>query len=276
MATGVDHPSSRPAGADSWQERRPESVDWYDRGINWEARFGRELPLICDVLGPPGSGGVADAGCGTGRHAVALARRGYSVTGIDLSEAMIEAAQHHADESGVEVRLECCPFDELAQRVDRGVDGVICIGNSLAAAGTEQAARQAVHNFAEVLRPGGRLFLQVLNFPPMREEVPCVRGPRVTTVNGVEYVSVRLFDFLPDPASGRHGRVAVTNVTMWHEDTWRQRSHRGTVYPITLDELSRWCEAAGLDVLDTFGAYDRTPFDPAGSVDLILVAERKP
>ncbi len=275
MAASDDQPAGSPARPGPWQERTPESVDWYDRSINWEARFGRELPLICEVLGPPGGGGIVDAGCGTGRHAVALANRGYVVTGIDLSDSMIEAARRHANQSRVEVRWECCPFDELAQRVGPGADGVLCIGNSLAAAASEQAVRQAVGNFAVVLRPAGRLLLQVLNFPPMRDQVPCIRGPRVTTMDGVEYVSVRLFDFLPDPASGRHGRVAVTNVTLWHEDTWQQRSYRGSLYPVTPDELTGWCETSGMKVLDTFGAYDRTPFDPAGSVDLILVAERK-
>jgi 2-polyprenyl-3-methyl-5-hydroxy-6-metoxy-1,4-benzoquinol methylase len=260
----------------TWHERTPESVDWYDRGINWEARFQRELPVICDVLGPPSSGGIVDAGCGTGRHVAALAERGYRVTGVDLSEAMVDVARRHASDSGAEAKFVCCPFEELTRRVDGGADGLICIGNSLAAAASEQAVEQAVWNFAGVLRPGGRMFVQALNFPPMREEVPCVRGPRVTSVEGVEYVSVRMFDFVADAAAGRHGRADVTNVTLWHDGTWRQKSHRGTLYPATLDELRRWCEAAGLQVLNTFGAYDRTPFDPTSSTDLLLVAERKP
>ena len=107
----------------------------------------------------------------------------------------------------------------------------------------------------------------------MREQVPCIRGPRVTVVDGVEYVSVRLFSFQPDPSAGRQGRVEVTNVTFWRDGTWRHRAHGGTLYPMTPDELTGWCDEAGLRVLDLFGAYDRSPFDPATSPDLILIAE---
>ena len=276
MGVTEEGSQAAPTGSDTerWPERTVESAEWYDRSINWEARFGRELPVICHALGPPGAGGVVDAGCGTGRHAVALAGRGYSVTGADASEAMIKLARRHADEHGASARFACCRFDELAQRVASGADGVVCIGNSLAAAASEDGVRRAVENFAAVLRPGGRLFVQVLNFPPMRLQVPCVRGPRVTHVDGVEYVSVRLFCFHPDPAAGRLGRVEMTNVTIWHDGAWRQRSHAGILYPLTLEELTERCRAVGMKVVDVFGAYDRSPFDPAGSVDLILIAER--
>ncbi len=268
------HSDSRRQPGD-WEERSPESARGYDLGINWEARFRRELPMICAVLGLPAAGGIVDAGCGTGRHAVALALRGYRVTGCDLSEGMLAEARRHAADSGADVRYECCAFDELNARLGGGADGVICIGNSLAAAGSEAAVRRAVDNFAAVLRPGGRLIVQVLNFPPMANEVPCVRGPRVSTVDGVEYVSVRLFHFAPDPAVGASGRADVTNVTLWNDDAWRQQAHAGTLYPVRPDELAGFCRGAGLGMLDTVGAYDRTPFDPLESSDLILIAEKQ-
>ncbi|TAJ12269.1 class I SAM-dependent methyltransferase [Marinilabiliaceae bacterium JC017] len=46
---------------------------------------------------------VLDVGCGTGRHAIELARRGYAVTGIDLSENMLQKAREKAVKANVEV-----------------------------------------------------------------------------------------------------------------------------------------------------------------------------
>jgi len=46
---------------------------------------------------------ILDVGCGTGRHAIELAKRGYQVTGIDLSEDQLKKAREKAGNEGVEV-----------------------------------------------------------------------------------------------------------------------------------------------------------------------------
>lgn len=46
---------------------------------------------------------MLDVGCGTGRHAIELTRRGYTVTGIDLSATQIQRAQEKATEAGLEI-----------------------------------------------------------------------------------------------------------------------------------------------------------------------------
>jgi SAM-dependent methyltransferase len=58
---------------------------------------------------------ILDIGCGTGRHAIELTRRGYSITGIDLSASQLEKARQKAKEAGVQVKwlqLNACslPF----------------------------------------------------------------------------------------------------------------------------------------------------------------------
>ena len=187
---------------------------------------------------------------------------------------MIEVAQRLARRWEAQVNFECCGYHELADKYAGRFDGLWCIGNSLAAAGSADAAQRAVDNFAAVLRPGGRMFVQVLNFPAMRHERPCLRGPRVTQAGGVEYVSVRHFTFVEDAAAGPQGRADVTNVTLWRDRTWQHLAHQGSVYPMTPAELRGWCEQAGLTVRESLGAYDRTTFDPETSIDFIVIAER--
>ncbi len=249
----------------------PESFfaapDWYDRSINWPARLKREIPVLIDILGPPGEGGILDAGCGTGRQACALAQQGYRVVGADLSPEMLEVAARVRSETNTDVRFVTTPYASLADAVGTGFDGLFCLANALAAAGSRDAVAGAIANFARCLRVGGRIYTQILNFAPMKEKVPCVRGPRIATVDGQEYISVRQFHFGSDA-------VQVTNVTMWKDDTWNQRAHCGMLYPASLDELSEWCAGAGLRIDETWGGYDRSAFDPTSSADLILVATR--
>lgn len=244
------------------------AAEWYDRSINWQARFARELPVLTDVFGPPGKRGLIDAGCGTGRHACALATRGYHVAATDMSEEMLRVAEQRAAEEGVAIQCVRAPYASLHDAVGGDFDGLFCLGNALAAAGDRASVSDAIGQFGECLRAGGRMLVQILNFAPMRAEQPCVRGPRVALVDGREYVSVRVFDFAGDA-------VIITNVTIWHDDDgWKKHARRGRLYPICLDEMRRFCETAGLRVDHVWGGYGREDFDKARSTDVIVVATK--
>ena len=247
------------------------SADWYDRSINWDARLGRELPVLVEIFGPPGKGGLVDAGCGTGRQAIALAKRGYRTIGVDSSEEMLIVARRLC-EAGAAPNPPSffhARYDQMFDKVGGGHDGVFCLGNALAASGTRDAVLQAVASFGRCLREGGRMFLQVLNFAAMRQEDPCVRGPRVAVVDGCEYVSFRHFHFADD-------QVQVSNVTLWRDDTWRKHLRSGRLFPVDLSDLSAACETENLRIDAVWGSYARDPFDVGQSVDLILVATRLP
>lgn len=94
------------------------------RGDDYDARWTRlaaagasvhgEADLVDDLLYKAGTGRILDAGCGTGRVAVELARRGYSLVGVDADAGMLEAARGkdpeiswlHADLGDLGPRLE--------------------------------------------------------------------------------------------------------------------------------------------------------------------------
>ena len=60
---------------------------WYTQ--NWQ----QEVDFLEQELDIASGGRILDVGCGTGRHAVELARRGYQVTGLDFSAGMLAEAQ---------------------------------------------------------------------------------------------------------------------------------------------------------------------------------------
>ena len=201
---------------------------------------------------------------------------------------MLEIARRNAQDASLQIRFELAAYSDLSKHwqshqhwqasplvagqlagglVGGGFDGLYCLGNSLAAAGTRAAVQDAVAQFGRCLRQGGRLFIQILNFSLMRTEEPCVRGPRIATVDGVEYVSVRQFHFVED-------LVNVTNITLFNDSGWKYRAHTGVLYPVGIDELRAWCGSAGLRVDDLWGDYRREPFDAEQSADLLLTATR--
>jgi len=249
----------------------PASAECYDRQINWTARLGREIPFLTQVFGLPGRLGLLDAGCGSGRHAATLAERGYRVTAADASTDMIRYARRVAREQGVRVRLVRASFAELPKKAGGPFDGVLCIGNSLPLAGSAPGVRSAVRSFARLLRPGGHLLIQVINFARMHHELQhggCVRGPHVLRSRGREYVSFKVFH-----AAGR--QVTMTGVTLWKEaGAWKHEVFRGRLYPIDAAPLCRWLRAAGFRILKRLGSYAGEPYAAAHSPDLILICER--
>lgn len=246
-----------------------DRAESYDRQIDWSARMGRELPLLKDAFGPPGEGRLLDAGCGTGRHVVALGTAGYRVVGADKSRDMIRVAERNCAAAGVDAPLHPYVFEELRERLEGVFDGIYCLGNSLAASGSAAAVREALENFGAVLQPGGKLVVQVLNFPLLRKEEPVVRGPRVVEFDGVEHVTSRVFTFQPEGC-------VVASVTVWKDSGgWQQRVSRGCLYPVELAELQEWTHRAGLRIAARYGDYSGAGFDPDESRDLIFVAERE-
>lgn len=112
---------------------------------------------------------ILDLGCGFGRHAVALGRRGHDVTGVDRSAAMLSLARASADEAALQVRWEQRDMRELGGLGP--FDVCVCLYTVLGYfddagnAATVAAARS-------VLGAGGRLVLDVTNPLPLLARWP--------------------------------------------------------------------------------------------------------
>ncbi|CAN5811292.1 class I SAM-dependent methyltransferase [soil metagenome] len=132
------------------------------RGDTYDARFERlaasgtdvhgEAVLVDRLLTDAGRspGRVLDAGCGTGRVAIELARRGHAVVGTDLDEPMLATARAKAPE------LSWVGGDLVDLDLDRMFDVVVLAGNVMifVAPGTEATVMDRA---ARHLAPGGLL-----------------------------------------------------------------------------------------------------------------------
>src|SRR5262249_6161898 len=113
---------------------------------------------------------VLDAGCGTGEQALFFAGRGHHVTGIDFVEDAIRRARRKADERGLSVRLLVKDATTLG---DWGEQFASVIDCGLFHVFSDDDRRRYVQGMAQVLQPGGRLFLLCFS-----DAEPGTGGPR--------------------------------------------------------------------------------------------------
>lgn len=104
---------------------------------------------------------ILDLPCGQGRHAIELARRGYDVTGVDLSPFMLKVAEERARAEGVRVRWLAGDMREAI--ADARFDVVLNLFTSLGYFADEADDRRVVDAAASMLAPGGRFVLEVIN-----------------------------------------------------------------------------------------------------------------
>ena len=208
---------------------------------------------------------VLDLACGTGGHAVELARLGHRVTGVDLDAAMIRLAQAKAaaGKGGPDFRV--LDMREAGKSLPAGYGLVYCIGNSLVHLESEQAIGGALAGWRGLLERGGNLVVQILNYdrivarhvvelPTLVSEDPPLRFMRRYDHSaGDRVVQFRTELTVREPG----GERTVTNtVPLWI---------------LRREALERLAGRAGFRHLEVYGGFGGEPLGP-DSLPLILCA----
>lgn len=105
---------------------------------------------------------VLDVGCGGGILAEAMARKGASVTGIDMAEAALNVARHHAQESNINIDYARVQAETLADQQPESYDVITCM-EMLEHVPNPAAIIQAC---ATLVKPQGYIFFSTLNRNP--------------------------------------------------------------------------------------------------------------
>lgn len=131
------------------------SAAFYDLITAHDQTLAGDVDLYASLA--PAGGTILELGAGTGRVAIALAERGFSITGVDLAPAMLEQAQAKRAQlpADVAARLEFRRGDMGALDLKRTFDAVISPFFTLAHLPAGAAWRNAFSTIARHLPPGG-------------------------------------------------------------------------------------------------------------------------
>jgi SAM-dependent methyltransferase len=220
---------------------------------DWSRSVTEDIGFYVDEALASG-GPVVELGVGTGRVAVPTALAGVRVIGIDSSPAMLAVADEHARAAGVEDWLDLRAGDLLHPPVEERVPLVTAPFRSLLHLATDAARVDGLRAARELLLPGGRFIFDV--FSPSPEDI-----------------------------HETHGRWLEREPGIWERANWDEagrtltlevRGESGaTTMRLAWLPPERWRELlaeAGLEVVDQYGWFDRTPY--AGGEDTIWITRR--
>lgn len=242
---------------------------WYETIFDerYPALFGplesdpeEEVARIIALLPIPPGAAVLDLGCGRGRHAIPLSRRGYRVTGVDLSGKMLGLACELAERSGADVEWV---REDMREFVRPGAfDACVSLFTSFGYFGDEENQR-VLENVARSLKAGGALLLDLRNAQKGlagEEDVETA----LTVPSGRLRMRVRF-----DRATGR--------ARAEHELTRPDGIRISSAFDVRIyseEELDRMLRKAGMRIRVVHGSLDGAPFTP-GSERMVVIAAKE-
>ncbi len=159
----------------SWQQFHDLEAPNYDE-LCFTQNTAQEIEFLLDLLALQPGASILDVGCGTGRHSIELARKGFQVTGLDLSSGMLAQAQAKA--KAAELEVELIQADATSFTLPRQDEAAICLCEGsfgLLGSGDDPIEHPLaiLRNTSRSLKPGGQALFTVLSaFKMIREQSP--------------------------------------------------------------------------------------------------------
>lgn len=245
--------------------------EWFDNEELWKtfgpcmfteeqfATAAEQIPVLVQMAGIR-IARVLDLGCGPGRHAVALAEHGLAVTGVDLSQHLLDLARERAEKRGVEVDWQRADMRQFS--APEQYDLILNLWSSFGYFEDLADDRKVLDRCLENLVPGGVLILDVVG----KEYV----------LQHMEPVHLTEFD---------DGRLLIERPTLEgemtrYENEWLlidgERVHR-TQWGHNLysgAEMRRLLADAGFTGIDLYGDWNGAPYDM--EAERLIAVARKP
>lgn len=244
-----------------WHDTDPFWMDFYEVMFHqrrWD-QADEEADGLIALTGLEKGGRILDMCCGPGRHALAMAKRGYAVTGVDRTVAYVEEARRRARDADLDASFEVGDAREYRE-LDQ-FDGATCLYTSFGYFETPEEDMSLLRNLCLSLKSGGCLVID------MHGKEISARAYKDRTWDTMEDGSLLLESRTVGPAWA------------WIENTWtvvkdgqqKQATFRVRMYSGT--ELKTALEAAGFKSTELYGDWSGAPYDEQAR-RLIAVARK--
>ena len=210
---------------------------------------------------------IIDIGCGTGRHSIELVKRGYQITGIDLSESQLKRAREKAKEQGVEIDFQKHDARDLPFKSEFDLAIMLCEGG-FSLMETDEMNFEILKNATKVLNDKGKLIFTTLNglfplFHSVKEFYKSVTKEGSAEVKGCSFDLMTFRDH---------------NTTVFEDDTGNKKELKCNERYYVPSEITWLLKTLGYKKIDIFGAklgaFSRNDKLTTEDFEMLIVAEK--
>jgi len=211
---------------------------------------------------------IIDIGCGTGRHAIELTKRGYNVTGVDLSEDQIKRAKEKAQEAGVTIDFQTQDARNLPFKEEFALAIMLCEGG-FSLMETDEMNFAILKNATEALKDSGKLIFTTLNglFPLFHSVKDFYESS--DNEGGAEYKECS-FDLMT---------FRDHNTTVFEDDSGHKKELKCNERYYVPTEITWMLKTLGYKKIDIFGAklgaFSRKDKLTTEDFEMLIIGERQ-
>lgn len=237
-----------------------QQIPWYRKWFNQDylklyayrnlEEASKQVEFLIHAMSLHGSETILDLGCGTGRHSLELAKRGFTVTGIDLSQSLIEEGRKIL-KCYPELRAELLVEDIYSLKNFPLFNVIICLFTSFGYLEEDDENESFFNIVTSHLKEEGKFFLDFLHpfqvsthLVPFEEKI-------------VESETIQIFKSL------ENGQVVKTIVFSNPKRTYQEK-----VKLYNKEQIVKMMQRQGLNVIDVWNDYLGNPWSPVGERQL--------
>ncbi len=218
------------------------------------------LALTRLQAGPAIAPAVLDIACGAGRHALAFARKGFTVAANDLSPFLLDMARREARNAGLELSFSSCDMRTI--RLGRHFDLIVQLFSSFGYFETDREDRLVLDNVSAMLGDDGWYVLDLMNPAWLASHFRPRTEKNIGSLHIIEERTMK-------------SDKVVKRLTL--KDTQKDEVYRFTesMRLFGQERITAMLADAGMQVSMTIGDYQGNPFEQASSPRLMLFCRKR-
>lgn len=211
---------------------------------------------------------IIDIGCGTGRHAIELAKRGYDVTGVDLSESQLARAREKAKEAGVMIDFQKHDARALPFEGEFDLAIMLCEGG-FSLMETDEMNFEILKSATKALKSNGKLVFTTLNglFPLFHSVNEFYKSVEKEGQSQCKECSFDLMTFRDH------------NTVVFEDDSGNKRELECNERYYVPSEITWLLKTLGFETIDIFGAklgaYSRNDKLTTEDFEMLVIAGKQ-